>query len=44
MSHVCPECRSTNTEKETILGAKTGDRICLDCGHVGPAHTFKEKS
>ncbi|EMG7896314.1 hypothetical protein V5L06_000311 [Enterobacter hormaechei] len=31
----CPECGSSNVYKEQVLGTKTGDWVCGDCGEVG---------
>jgi predicted RNA-binding Zn-ribbon protein involved in translation (DUF1610 family) len=39
----CPKCGSNNTSKERIMGADTMDRICGNCGYIGPKQEFKEK-
>ncbi|WP_154819111.1 transcription initiation factor IIB family protein [Klebsiella aerogenes] len=31
----CPQCGSKNVYKEQVLGIKTGDWVCGDCGEVG---------
>ncbi|MDW1964874.1 Eag protein [Vibrio sp. Vb0587] len=40
----CPECGSSEVTKERIMGAQTGDLICLDCKFSGSPSRFSSKS
>ena len=37
----CPKCKSTETYKEKIMGADTGDRVCKICDYTTSANSFK---
>lgn len=39
----CPQCSSTNLEKERINGSSTGDYICMSCKYTDHPNQFKDK-
>lgn len=40
----CPECGSSEVTKERIMGAQTGDLICIECKFSGSPSRFAGKS
>lgn len=40
----CPKCASTQTAKEKIMGADTGDIKCMECGYTDNWSEFHRKS
>ena len=43
-SGICQECGSDRLVKEIILGNKTGDYKCVNCGNIDMPIAFKEFS
>ena len=40
----CPECGSSEVVKERIMGAQTGDLICVRCKYSSSPSRFADKA
>lgn len=41
-SGICQDCGSDRLEKEVILGNKTGDYKCMNCGNIDMPEAFRK--